>query len=98
MSQPPVQLQQPPPPPPPHPHSPNSTVVAAVSEVGHMFKRLDPNMLAVLLLTVILNGMFFWVYMQIAHTAHIEFMAALNSCPVQRGGAFIPSMPGGMDR
>jgi hypothetical protein len=65
------------------PVQPPSTVHAAVAEVGGMVKRLDPNMLAVLMLTVVLNGMFFYVYIRIADAKHIEFMAALNSCPVQ---------------
>lgn len=92
MSQPPLQ-------PPPPPTSSSSSVVAAVAEVGHMVKRLDPNMLAVLLLTVILNGMFFYVYMQISDRSHLQFMAALNSCPVQRGGgSYSPIYPGGTDR
>jgi hypothetical protein len=87
---PPVHLPTPPP--------PHSNIGAAVVEVGSMFKKLDPNMLAVLMLTVILNGMFFYVYMKIADTSHIEFMAALNSCPVPRGSAAQSFNPGGMDR
>jgi hypothetical protein len=70
---PPVVVQQP---------QQNTTVGAAVAEVGGLVKKLDPNMLAVLLLTVFLNGMFFYVYIRIADAKHIEFMAALNSCPI----------------
>jgi hypothetical protein len=62
-----------------------TTLTGAVAEVGGMFKRLDPNMLAVLLLTVILNGMFFYVYIRISDSRHQEFMAALNSCPAHPG-------------
>jgi hypothetical protein len=65
--------------PPPQTHS---SIGTAVAEVGGVVKRLDPNMLAVLLLTVVLNGMFFYVYIRIADAKHIEFMAALNSCPI----------------
>jgi hypothetical protein len=53
-----------------------------VSEVSRVVGSLDPNMLAVLLLTVVLNGMFFYVYLEIANVRHVEFMSALNSCPV----------------
>ena len=51
------------------------------SEIGAAVRRLDPNMLAVLMLTVILNGLFFYTYIRIAESRHLEFMAALNSCP-----------------
>jgi hypothetical protein len=53
----------------------------AVTEVAGIIKILDPNMVAVLILTVVLNGMFFYVYMNLAQSRHTEFMAALNSCP-----------------
>jgi hypothetical protein len=58
---------------------PNTGGVA--SEVASVVKTLDPNMVAVLLLTLILNGMFFWTYVELAGSRHTEFMAALNSCP-----------------
>lgn len=58
--------------------SPTGGVVTAVSNV---VRTLDPNMLAVLLLTCVLNGMFFYVYLEIASVRHVEFMSALNSCP-----------------
>ncbi len=65
-----------------------------ISEVSGTLKRLDPNMLAALLLTVILNGMFFYVYLEIAKSQHVEFIAALNSCPA-RGPNTIPApVPG----
>jgi hypothetical protein len=54
---------------------------AALSEVTSLINRLDPNMLAVLLLTITLNGMFFYVYMSLASSRHAEFIAALNACP-----------------
>lgn len=53
----------------------------AISEVTGVVKQLDPNMLAVLLLTVALNGMFFYVYVSLAQSRHVEFMAALATCP-----------------
>lgn len=65
---------------PPSPHG-------LVSEVSRVVSTLDPNMLAVLLLTCVLNGMFFYVYMEIANVRHVEFMAALNSCPLVPGPA-----------
>jgi hypothetical protein len=55
-----------------------SDMIYAAKEV---VKSLDPNMLAVLLLTVILNGLFFYTYIQLAIDRHVEFMAALKSCP-----------------
>lgn len=64
---------------------PSSLTQSAVTEVGGMVRKLDPNMTAVLLLTVILNGLFFYTYVHIADSRHIEFMAALNSCPIQPG-------------
>lgn len=54
---------------------------SAVTGVKEAVRRLDPNMLAVLMLTLILNGLFFYTYIKIAESRHIEFMAALNSCP-----------------
>lgn len=68
-----------------------------------IMQKLDPNMLAVLLLVVGMNGLFFWIYAELAKMRHVEFIAALNSCPaspgVGTGGAPLPRFqPGGMDR
>lgn len=65
---------------PPPAHNPSLTHTIIGESTG-VIKRLDPNMLAMLLLTVILNGLFFYTYVKIAESRHVEFMAALNSCP-----------------
>lgn len=67
---------------------------AIVGTVGETVKRLDSNMLAVLSLVVILNGLFFWSLRILNDRQHIEFMAALNACTP----AAYRAIPGGMDR
>jgi hypothetical protein len=60
-------------------------------------------MLAVLLLVIVMNSLFFWIYAELATMRHVEFIAALNSCPANPGvtaqGLSIPrsSFPAGMD-
>jgi len=83
---------------------PQSNARAAIAEVSGIMHKLDPNMLAVLLLVVGMNGLFFWIYAEISKMRHVEFIAALNSCPsspgVTREGTILPryTAPGGMDR
>jgi hypothetical protein len=66
---------------------------SSMGDAVEVIKRLDPNMLAALMLTVVLNGMFFYVYVHIADAKHIEFMAALRNCP-----AYNPPTVGGPGR
>ena len=62
----------------------------SVSEVTSIVKQLDPNVLAVLLLTIVLNGLFFYVYVNLAQSRHVEFMAALATCPASSN---LPARP-----
>jgi hypothetical protein len=48
--------------------------------VKHTVTRLDANMLALLAMIVVLNGMFFWALRVNAENRHEEFMYALRSC------------------
>lgn len=90
----------------PRSHTEISTRETIVGGVTTSLKRLDPNMLAVLMLVIVMNGLFFWIYAELAKMRHVEFIAALNSCPaspgVGPGGGqlprFQPLVPGGMDR
>lgn len=75
--------------PPPVVH-PVPQTTGTVGEVAGMVKKLDPNMLAVLMLTVALNGMFFYVYVEVARTRHTEFMAALTSCTISPNNVRLP--------
>jgi hypothetical protein len=83
-------VQHPAPTPLPHlpSHSPPLTVTG---EIANVVKKLDPNMLSVLLLTVTLNSLFFYVYVEVARTRHVEFLAALNSCPMRGPSSFPPT-------
>jgi hypothetical protein len=65
--------------------------------VHQTVQRLDPNMLAVLAMVIILNGLFFWALRINADYQHLEFLAALNACPANRLTEPINS-PRGMDR
>jgi hypothetical protein len=88
----------------PRTHTEVTTRETIVGGVTTSLKRLDPNMLAVLMLVIVMNGLFFWIYAELAKMRHVEFIAALNSCPANPGvtaqGMAIPrsSFPGGIDR
>jgi hypothetical protein len=56
-------------------------VTTIAGTVHQTVQRLDPNMLSVLAMVIVLNGLFFWSYRIRAELAHQEFIAALNSCP-----------------
>jgi hypothetical protein len=83
VSPPPIHPASAPPLPMQHPTPTPSSPIGMTGEIANVVKRLDPNMLSVLLLTVALNGMFFHVYVEVARTRHVEFLAALNSCPAR---------------
>lgn len=81
---------------------PSNMRESAIAVAGTAIKRIDGNMIAVLLLVMTMNGLFFWIYAELAKMRHVEFIAALNSCPaspgVGPGGTQLSRFPGGMDR
>jgi len=70
---------------------PTQASSSVTGEIAGVVKKLDPNMLSVLLLTVALNSMFFYVYVEVARTRHVEFLAALNSCPIRGSTPLSPT-------
>jgi hypothetical protein len=78
------------PPKPVHEISTRETIVGGVTT---SLRRLDPNMLAVLLLVTVMNGLFFWAYAQSMNLKHIEFLEALKTCAVQPSSLFPRSTP-----
>jgi hypothetical protein len=73
-----------------------------VGGVTTSLKRLDPNMLAVLMLVMVLNGLFFWAYSENLKLKHQEFLVAIQSCNVSGSNLLSrvlgSSIPGGLDR
>lgn len=53
----------------------------AVAEIAANVRRLDSNMLAVLMLVIVINGMFVWLYDNFSTQRHREFLGALAACP-----------------
>lgn len=69
-----------------------TTIAGSVHQTIH---RLDPNMLAILVMAVVLNGLFFWALRINAEHRHAEFMEALKTCPAS---TVARPYAGGLDR
>lgn len=53
------------------------TITHTVRETIH---RLDPNMLAILAMVIVLNGMFFWSLKIDSEFRHQEYVSMMSAC------------------